>query len=190
MLTTLMQGHCGAIPMWGRGVCPHIGVGPPSYCTCKEGTVPLLDYNISSRRSRFVVFVYAGNHIIPLFLPQLFFLLPFNMTLIHIGTDPSQSQSQATNRQIPAVLFKFREEVSAEHKAMFVKVLRTLRDLSCVKDGKLWVGSPSVTNPIEKSKGFEIALVSFHHNLAALEVYQATKEHETYETIQAPGNQV
>ncbi|KAH7359323.1 stress responsive A/B barrel domain-containing protein [Plectosphaerella cucumerina] len=82
------------------------------------------------------------------------------MTLIHI------------------VLFKFRADVSAEHKAAFVTELRTLRELPCVQNRNLWVGSPSVTRPIEKSQGFEIALVSFHDGLEALEVYQASKEHE------------
>lgn len=105
------------------------------------------------------------------------------MTLIHIGMRRSRSQGHPTNCQTPTVLFKFRQDVSAEHKAMFVKELKTLRNLSCVKDRNLWVGNPSVTNPIEKSKGFEIALVSFHHDLAALEVYQASKEHERYESI-------
>lgn len=102
----------------------------------------------------------------------------------------SSPKGQATNRQTPVVLFKFRQDVSDEHKTKFVTELRTLRELPCVKDRKLWVGSPSVTNPIGKSKGFEIALVSFHHDLAALEVYQASKEHERYTSIQIHCEQV
>lgn len=78
----------------------------------------------------------------------------------------------------PLVLFKFRADVLTQHKLAFVRELKALRELSCVKDRMLWVGSPSVTNPIEKSQGFEIALTSFHENLAALEEYQASKEHE------------
>lgn len=81
---------------------------------------------------------------------------------------------------MPPVLFKFRQDVSAEHKSTFVKELKTLRNLPCVKDRKLWVGSPSVTSPIEKSQGFEIALVSFHRDLEALGEYQASTEHERY----------
>lgn len=42
------------------------------------------------------------------------------------------------------------------------------------------VGGPSVTDPIEKSKGFEFALLSFHENRAELEKYQASKEHHWY----------
>ncbi|KAL0260669.1 hypothetical protein SLS55_004359 [Diplodia seriata] len=81
------------------------------------------------------------------------------MTLIHI------------------VLFKFRPDVTAEHKATFVRELKKLKNLPCVKDNRLIVGGPSVTSPIERSKGFEFALISYHHDLAALEEYQASKEH-------------
>ncbi|KAL2817092.1 stress responsive A/B barrel domain protein [Aspergillus granulosus] len=81
------------------------------------------------------------------------------MTLIHI------------------VLFKFRPEVSDEHKKTFIKELKTLKSLSCVKDGRLIVGSPSVTDPTARSKGFQIALVSYHENQAALAEYQGSSEH-------------
>lgn len=74
-------------------------------------------------------------------------------------------------------MFKFKPEVTQEHKDIFVRELKKLRNLPCVKDGRLLVGGPSVTDPIERSKGFEYALVSFHENLAALEEYQASKEH-------------
>lgn len=74
-------------------------------------------------------------------------------------------------------MFKFKPEVTQEHKDTFVRELKKLKNLSCVKDGRLLVGGPSVTDPIERSKGFEYALVSFHENLAALEEYQASKEH-------------
>ncbi|GKZ57920.1 hypothetical protein AnigIFM49718_003723 [Aspergillus niger] len=81
------------------------------------------------------------------------------MTLIHI------------------VLFKFRPEVTDEHKQRFVTELKKLKNLPCVKSGRLLVGGPSVTDPIDRSKGFQIALVSYHENLAALAEYQASKEH-------------
>lgn len=74
-------------------------------------------------------------------------------------------------------MFKFKPEVTQEHKDTFVRELKKLKNLPCVKDGRLLVGGPSVTDPIERSKGFEYALVSFHKNLAALEEYQASKEH-------------
>ncbi|KAM5350396.1 hypothetical protein ACJ41O_006901 [Fusarium nematophilum] len=75
------------------------------------------------------------------------------------------------------VLFRFRSDVSQEHKEAFVRELKTLKDLPCVKGNRLIVGGPSVTDPIERSKGFEFALVSFHEDRAALDEYQASKEH-------------
>jgi hypothetical protein len=83
-------------------------------------------------------------------------------------------------------MFKFKATVTAEHKATFVRELKKLRNLPCVKDNKLLVGGPSVTDPIERSKGFEYALVSFHENLAALEEYQASKEHHWYDYYAPP----
>lgn len=75
------------------------------------------------------------------------------------------------------VLFKFKPDVSAEHKETFITQLKELRKLPCVQGQQLIVGGPSITDPIEKSKGFEIALLSFHKDRAALEEYQASKEH-------------
>ncbi|XXH00878.1 hypothetical protein Hte_007229 [Hypoxylon texense] len=82
------------------------------------------------------------------------------------------------------VLFRFKQAVTKEHKDTFVRELKKLKNLSCVKDNRLIVGGPSITNPIERSKNFEYALVSYHEDRAALEAYQASKEHkwvtETY----------
>ncbi|KAF3004567.1 hypothetical protein E8E14_004604 [Neopestalotiopsis sp. 37M] len=75
------------------------------------------------------------------------------------------------------VLFKFQADVTQEHKDTFVRELKKLKSLPCVKDGRLVVGGPSITDPIEKSKGFEYCLVSYHHDRAALDEYQASKEH-------------
>ncbi|OGM43312.1 stress responsive A/B barrel domain protein [Aspergillus bombycis] len=75
------------------------------------------------------------------------------------------------------VLFQFRSDVSEEHKQTFVTELKKLKHLSCVKAGRLLVGGPSVTDPIERSKGFQIALVSYHENREALAEYQASDEH-------------
>ncbi|KAL3426743.1 stress responsive a b barrel domain protein [Phlyctema vagabunda] len=75
------------------------------------------------------------------------------------------------------VLFKFRAEVSSAHKATFIAELKKLKALPCVKGGRLVVGGPSITDPIERSKGFEIALLSYHEDRAALAEYQASKEH-------------
>ncbi|KAK1633818.1 hypothetical protein BDP81DRAFT_408356 [Colletotrichum phormii] len=75
------------------------------------------------------------------------------------------------------VLFKFRPDVPEEHKSTFVRELKTLKSLPCVKDQRLIVGGPSITDPIERSKGYQFALLSFHQDREALESYQASPEH-------------
>lgn len=105
------------------------------------------------------------------------------MTIIHIGKLKLVShfplftfESQRTNRLLK-VLFKFRPDVSVAHKSIFVSELKTLKSLPCVQDGRLIVGGPSITDPIERSKGFEFALLSYHSDREALAEYQASKEH-------------
>uniref|UniRef100_A0A0B7JT71 Stress-response A/B barrel domain-containing protein n=1 Tax=Bionectria ochroleuca TaxID=29856 RepID=A0A0B7JT71_BIOOC len=78
---------------------------------------------------------------------------------------------------IHIVLFKFKPEATKDHKARFVAELKKLRNLPCVQSQQLTVGGPSITTPIERSKGFEVSLLSFHKDHAALEEYQASKEH-------------
>lgn len=78
------------------------------------------------------------------------------------------------------MFFKFRLDISPEHKETFVRELRKLKNLSCVKDNRLIVGGPSVTDPIERTKGFHYALLSYHQDRKALEEYQASKEHHWY----------
>lgn len=75
------------------------------------------------------------------------------------------------------VLFKFLSTVTEEQKALFVTEIKKLKSLSCVLDGRLIVGGPSITTPLEKSKGFHFALLSYHRDRAALEEYQASDEH-------------
>ncbi|CRG84962.1 hypothetical protein PISL3812_02127 [Talaromyces islandicus] len=75
------------------------------------------------------------------------------------------------------VFFKFRPEITKEHKATFVKELKQLKALPCVKNNRLIVGGPSITDPIERSKGFEFALLSYHEDRKALEEYQKSDEH-------------
>ncbi|KAJ4004105.1 hypothetical protein NW752_010817 [Fusarium irregulare] len=75
------------------------------------------------------------------------------------------------------VLFKFRPEVPSSHRETFTTELKTLKNLSCVKNQRLVVGGPSITDPIERSKGYQICLLSFHENPAALAEYQASSEH-------------
>lgn len=81
---------------------------------------------------------------------------------------------------IEPVLFRFKSDVTKAHKDTFVRELKQLKKLSCVKDGRLIVGGPSVTDPTAISKGFEFALISFHHDQAALQEYQVSREHKWY----------
>ena len=83
------------------------------------------------------------------------------------------------------VLFKFKPTVSLAHKNTFVTQLKALKKLSCVLDNRLIVGGPSITQPIDKSKGYEFALLSFHQDREALEEYQASSEHKRYEASTA-----
>ncbi|KAJ8119679.1 hypothetical protein O1611_g10556 [Lasiodiplodia mahajangana] len=75
------------------------------------------------------------------------------------------------------VLFKFRADVSDSHKQEFVTELRKLKDLPCVINSRLVVGGPSITDPIERSQGFQYALLSYHKDKQALAEYQASDEH-------------
>ncbi|KAI6907156.1 hypothetical protein KC318_g5011 [Hortaea werneckii] len=75
------------------------------------------------------------------------------------------------------VLFKFRPEVPNEHRQLFQSKLKELRSLPCVKESRLIVGGQSITDPPERSKGFQHALLSFHEDEAALKEYQASKAH-------------
>ncbi|KAF2763016.1 stress responsive A/B barrel domain protein [Pseudovirgaria hyperparasitica] len=84
---------------------------------------------------------------------------------------------------IHIVLFKFRADVSIQIREKCVSELKTLKRLPCVLNGRLTVGGPSITNPIERSKGYHYALVSYHKDRTALEEYQASKEH--YEVTSA-----
>ena len=107
------------------------------------------------------------------------------MTVIHIGKFPPgischPTSSLTLTRYLFVVLFKFRSSVSAAHKSLFVSELKTLKSLPSVQDGRLIVGGPSITDPIEKSKGFEFALLSYHRDREALAEYQASQEHHRY----------
>lgn len=102
------------------------------------------------------------------------------MTVVHIGAlFPLYITTHiydCTTHHSP-VLFKFLPSVSAEHKNTFVTQLKTLKSLPCVLNERLLVGGPSITDPIERSKGYEFSLVSFHRDREALEEYQTSDEH-------------
>ncbi|PVH95788.1 stress responsive A/B barrel domain-containing protein [Periconia macrospinosa] len=78
---------------------------------------------------------------------------------------------------IHIVLFKFQPTVPQSHKSTFIHELETLKNLPSVLNKQLFVGGPSITDPIERSKGYEFALVSFHRDREALREYQASAEH-------------
>ncbi|KAI1077371.1 dimeric alpha-beta barrel [Whalleya microplaca] len=98
---------------------------------------------------------------------------------------PRNTESQYQNIEtlsrimtvIHIVLFKFRKDVSAAHRQTFVSELKQLKNLPCVQKSRLIVGGPSITEPIEKSRGFHYALVSYHKDAEALAEYQASHEH-------------
>ncbi|KAF5129741.1 hypothetical protein E5D57_006072 [Metarhizium anisopliae] len=69
------------------------------------------------------------------------------------------------------VLFKFKPSVSPAHKEAFAAELKRLRDLPSVLNKRLVVGGPSVTDPIARSRGNHLALVSYHASKAALAEY-------------------
>lgn len=132
--------------------------------------------NLSSHTESYSLHLYLPiDTADPAKLPSLTSSAP-TMTLIHIGK-PAYSSRPELFYLMRLVLFKFRPEITVEHKAIFVKELKKLKNLSCVKDGRLLVGGPSVTDPIERSKGFQFALVSYHEDLNALKEYQASPEH-------------
>ncbi|KAJ5491282.1 hypothetical protein N7539_002849, partial [Penicillium diatomitis] len=74
-------------------------------------------------------------------------------------------------------LFKFRPETQISTREKFVTELKTLKYLPCVKDQRLIVRGPSITDPASKSKGFQHALVGYHDDQVALDMYQASPEH-------------
>lgn len=77
-------------------------------------------------------------------------------------------------------MFRFRPETSQKQKELFKTNIKTLKSLSCVKDNRLIVGGPSITDPLSRSQGYHFCLVSYHQNHKALEEYQASKEHHEY----------
>ncbi|KAM0689450.1 hypothetical protein Q7P36_010321 [Cladosporium allicinum] len=78
---------------------------------------------------------------------------------------------------IHIVLFKFLPSVPQSHKDLFAQHLKALKSLPSVKDHRLIVGGPSITEPAERSKGFHYALLSYHRDPEALAAYQASREH-------------
>lgn len=92
---------------------------------------------------------------------------------------PTPVNHELTNTQ---VLFRFLPSTSPAQKSTFLQELKSLSKLACVKNQRLIVGGPSISEPKEVSEGFEFGLVSFHKDKAALEEYQGSAEHKRYDT--------
>ncbi|KAH9893017.1 stress responsive A/B barrel domain protein [Xylariomycetidae sp. FL2044] len=73
------------------------------------------------------------------------------------------------------VLFKFREGVSEAVKQTFATELRKLKSLPSIQNQRLWVAS--VITPVDRSKGFQYKLVSFHKDQSALDEYIKSDAH-------------
>lgn len=99
------------------------------------------------------------------------------MTIVHLGKGFTLYEITLYINVNCLVLFKFRPEVPNEHRQLFQSKLKELRSLPCVKESRLIVGGQSITDPPERSKGFQHALLSFHEDEAALKEYQASKAH-------------
>ena len=100
---------------------------------------------------------------------------PLPPPLKHPSTHPPTHPNPQTNP--PQVLFKFLPSVPQSHKDLFAQHLAALKSLPSVKDHRLIVGGPSITQPAERSKGFHYALLSYHRDPEALAEYQASREH-------------
>lgn len=110
---------------------------------------------------------------------KLIFQKSNKMTVIHIGT-PSHCPPPLTLTYFLTVLFKFLPRTTTHQKNLFLKEIKTLSTLKCVKQQRLIVGGPSISEPKTVSQGFEFALVSFHENRGALEEYQGSTEHRRW----------
>ncbi len=58
-----------------------------------------------------------------------------------------------------------------------MREFKLVKNLPGIRGGHAIMGSPSLTDPIKYSKGFEYAFVSYHDSLAALKEYQSHEEH-------------
>lgn len=117
-------------------------------------------------RPRFLVLSSQRN-------PQSLSPLPIHPEKLRIAN----RTNLATHTHARAVFFKFRAGTPLSQKETFVRGLKALKTLPSVKGGRLLVGGPSVTTPIDKSQGYEYALLSYHEDTAALHEYQVSKEH-------------
>ncbi|OQE45887.1 hypothetical protein PENCOP_c001G04909 [Penicillium coprophilum] len=67
-----------------------------------------------------------------------------------------------------------------------IRAMKSLKTLDCVKGHRLVVGGPSINTPPERTKGFEVVLLSLHENMTAFEKYRDSDEHQAYVTLLLP----
>ncbi|KAJ5383896.1 hypothetical protein N7517_001807 [Penicillium concentricum] len=79
---------------------------------------------------------------------------------------------------IHIVMLKFRPDVGEENKNDTIRAMKSLKTLDCVKGHRLVVGGPSINTPPERSKGFEVVLLSLHEDMTALDKYRNSDEHQ------------
>ncbi len=79
---------------------------------------------------------------------------------------------------VHVVMFRFKTEVDQETRATVIAAAKEMKHLDSVMGHKLLVGSPSVTNPLTMSQGYDFALVSYHNDLEALTAYQKSPRHQ------------
>ncbi|KAL4895266.1 stress responsive A/B barrel domain protein [Aspergillus ambiguus] len=79
---------------------------------------------------------------------------------------------------IHIVMFKFRPELTKENKNSIIGCLKNMKKLDSVKGHRLVVGGPPINASPERSKGFEVTLLSLHENRDEFENYRDSKEHQ------------
>lgn len=100
--------------------------------------------------------------------------LALRFMLTNMALDMSLTRSSS---DCAIVMFRFRPEIPQSQRDLFATKIKTLKHMSCVKDNRLIVGGPSITDPIARSQGYHFCLLSYHQDRKALEEYQASHEH-------------
>ncbi|KAJ5164180.1 uncharacterized protein N7500_006010 [Penicillium coprophilum] len=70
-------------------------------------------------------------------------------------------------------------DVAEETRGDTIRAMKSLKTLDCVKGHRLVVGGPSINTPPERTKGFEVVLLSLHENMTSYEEYRDSNEHQT-----------
>ena len=102
------------------------------------------------------------------------------MTVIHIGANSCLVTNLGFKHllMLNIVMFKFHQNVTEDRKTTIIHELKRLKILECVKGNRLVVGGPSINTPVERTKGFELTLLSIHENPENLKEYRDSEEHQ------------